>query len=64
MALQLSIAIAIFAAIALLSPRLFDALSPRAGRPHRHFILVFRIWFGILALATFLLLLRPHLLAR
>lgn len=59
MAVQLLIAGAIFAALALYSPCIFDALAPRAGRPHRHLILIFRLWFGLLALATVVLLFHP-----
>ncbi len=57
MAVELLLAGAIFAALAIYSPRIFDAMAPRAGRPHRHLVFVFRLWFGCLALGTLVLLL-------
>lgn len=60
MASTLFLAAAAFAAIAIYAPRVFEAfcLRNRVRRPHPYLLLIFRIWFGALAVATFLLLLR------
>ena len=49
----------VFAALAVLSPRLVHTLTMRhrIRRPHRALLLVFRAWFAVLAAATFWLLL-------
>jgi hypothetical protein len=58
MTFQLLIALAIFAGLAVLAPNLIDNLTRRRRlkRPHPHLVLVFRLWFGALALATIWLL--------
>ncbi len=68
---QLLIATLLFAAIALYTPRLLDALTAhrKLRRPHPYLVLFFRLWFGALFLASLWLLfhashpaagLRPH----
>lgn len=64
--IQLLIALVLFAALALFSPRLLADFTRRhhLKHPHRHLILVFRLWFAALALATLWLLLRQSHLTR
>ncbi len=68
---QLLIATVLFASIALYTPRLLESLTAqrRLRRPHPHLVLVFRLWFGALCLASLWLLfhasrpeaaVRPH----
>ena len=56
--LLLVITFAIFAVIALFAVKLFDRFTraARIKRPHRHLVLIFRLWFGVLALATLVVL--------
>ena len=71
MSSQLLIATLVFAGIALYTPRLLDALTAhrQLRRPHPHLVLIFRLWFGALCLASLWLLfhisrpeaaVRPH----
>ena len=55
---QLLVASLLFAAIALYTPRLLDALTAhrRLRRPHPYLVLIFRLWFGALFLASLWLL--------
>jgi hypothetical protein len=51
-----------FAALAWHAPQIIDSVTSRQRmrRPHPHLILMFRVWFGTLALATVWLLTHPH----
>ena len=51
---QLVIATLLFAAIALYTPRLLDGLTAhrKLRRPHPYLVLIFRLWFGALCLAS------------
>ena len=55
---QLLIATVLFASLALYAPWLLEAILQhrRLRRPHPRLILVFRLWFGALSLATVWLL--------
>ena len=68
---QLLIATLLFAAIALYTPRLLNAFTThrKLRRPHPYLVLIFRLWFGALFLASLWLLfhtarpeaaVRPH----
>jgi hypothetical protein len=63
MSSSLLFASAVFAALAIFAPDIFRSLSQRRriAPPHRHLLLVFRIWFGLLAAATvWLIFHQPH----
>ena len=55
---QLLVATLLFAAIAFYSPRLITAFAThrKLRHPHRHLILIFRLWFCVLSLASLWLL--------
>ena len=68
---QLLIATLLFAAIALYTPRLLDVVTKhrKLRRPHPYLVLIFRLWFVALFLASLWLLfhaahpaaiVRPH----
>ncbi len=71
MPFQLILATVIFTAIAIYTPRLLDAViaHQKLRRPHPYLVLMFRLWFGVLFLASLWLLfhaahpraiVRPH----